>query len=482
MSRAAFPTPPRRPIWTGMPDLTRRSTIAAALTLPTAARVSAQGAAPLPGAGQPSSGSTSPAERPLFGAKTWTLGNGLRVVLDENHRAPVVAHYVFYGAGSGEDPGQLSGIAHFMEHMMFKGSGNVPSGDFSRLVAREGGQDNAFTSRDATAYYQHIESSRLALMMRMEADRMAGPAFNPDEFEAERNVVLEERRQVIESQPRSLFRESFDAAMYGRQHWRGRPIIGWPEEIRAISRQDMLDFFAARYAPSNAILLLAGDVTEARARELAEATYGLVPPRPFTPRDRAAMPATAAQDRIEVKERATREAIFTRTIAAPSLTWGETRHAYPLDVLAHILGGGTGSRLHRALVEAGLAVSGNASYDGETAGAAQFTLSATLRAPTTTVSLEAAVLAEVKRVLDDGVTEAETARAIRQQTAGTLLSLDGLGAANRVLGGVLTLGLPIEEAEYWPARLRAVTTAQVNEAARAVLPGALATTGWLLPA
>ena len=424
----------------------------------------------------------SPADRPLFGAKSWTLGNGLRVVLVENHRAPVVAHYVFYGAGSGEDPARLSGIAHFMEHMMFKGSGNVPSGDFSRMVAREGGQDNAFTSRDTTAYYQHVESSRLALMMRMEADRMAGPAFNPAEFEAERNVVLEERRQVIESQPRSLFRESFDAAMWGRQHWRGRPIIGWPEEIRAISRQDMLDFFAARYAPANAILLLSGDVTEARARELAEATYGLVPNRPFTGRARQAGPAAAEQGRIEVKERAPREAIFTRSIAAPSLTWGETRHAYPLDVLAHILGGGTGSRLHRALVESGLAVQGSAGYDGETAGAAQFAISATLRAPTTTAALEAAIMAEIQRVLDGGVTEAETARAIRQLTAGALLSLDGLGAANRMLGGTLTLGLPIEEAEHWPARLRAVTTAQVSEAARAVLPNALATTGWLLPA
>jgi zinc protease len=289
-----------------MPKLTRRTTIAAAIAMPAACS--------LPAAAQ-----TSPPaapERPLFGAKTWVLGNGLKVVLAENRRAPVVAHYVFYGAGSGEDPAGLSGIAHFMEHMMFKGSGNVPSGDFSRLVAREGGQDNAFTSRDATAYFQHVESSRLALMMRMEADRMAGPAFNPDEFEAERNVVLEERRQVIESQPRSLFQESFDAAMWGRQHWRGRPIIGWPEEIRAISRQDMLDFFAARYSPSNATLILAGDVTEARARDLAEATYGLVPARPFTPRARNATPASAVEERLERREAATREAVLMRAIAA----------------------------------------------------------------------------------------------------------------------------------------------------------------------
>jgi len=164
------------------------------------------------------------------------------------------------------------------------------------------------------------------------------------------------------------------------------------------------------------------------------------------------------------------------------MTWGESRHAHPLEILSHILGGGTGSRLHRAIVEGGLAVSASAGYDGETAGASIFSLSATLRAPTTREALEAAVMAEIAKLLDTGVTEAETARAIRQQTAGALLALDGLGAAPRMLGGTLTLGLPIEEAEYWPARLRAVTTAQVNEAARAVLPGALATTGWLLPA
>ena len=179
-----------------------------------------------------------PGERPLFGAKTWNLANGLRVVLDENHRAPVVAHYVFYGAGSGEDPAQLSGIAHFMEHMMFKGSGNVPSGDFSRLVAREGGQDNAFTSRDCTAYYQHIESSRLALMMLMEADRMAGPAFNPDEFEAERNVVLEERRQVIESQPRSACsaKASTPRCMAGSIGAAGRSSAGRRKSARSAGR------------------------------------------------------------------------------------------------------------------------------------------------------------------------------------------------------------------------------------------------------
>ncbi len=451
-----------------MEPMTRRTTIAAALALPATAT--------LP---PPARANT---DRPLFGAAHWRLANGLRVVHAPNRRAPVVAHYVFYGAGSGEDPPGLSGLAHFLEHMMFKGSSNVPTGAFSRAVAREGGQDNAFTSRDTTAYFQHVEASRLALMMRMEADRMAGPLFNAAEFESERGVVIEERRQVVETQPRSRFREAFDAAMWGAQHWRGRPIIGWMDEIRAITRADMLEFFAARYAPANAVLVIAGDAEEARVRDLVDETYARVPARAHLPRARDAVPAAPGEARIERRDPATRESIFTRAIAAPSATWGETRHANPLEVLGHILGGGTGSRLHRALVEAGLAVSAGAGFDGETAGASMFFISATLRAPTAREALEAAVDREIQRILDDGVTEMEVARARRQMTAGALLSLDGIGAAPRILGGVLTLGLPIEDAEHWPERMRAVTQAQVNEAARAVLPAALATTGWLLPA
>ncbi|WP_160121526.1 M16 family metallopeptidase [Rhodovarius lipocyclicus] len=454
--------------------LTRRTAISAAL--PLAAGIAA---AEAPARAQQPAPFTS---RPIFGAKQWRLANGLRVVLAESHRAPVVAHYVFYGAGSGEDPQGIGGVAHFMEHMMFKGSGNVPSGDFSRLVARQGGQDNAFTSRDVTAYYQHVESSRLALVMRMEADRMAGPLFNPAEFEAERSVVIEERRQVVESQPRSKFREAFDAAMWGRQHWRGRPIIGWEEEIRAISREDMLAFFSARYAPGNATLVVAGDVEEARLRELAEQTYGLIPARAFTPRNRGEIPIAPAMPRIEQTSPVTREASFSRAIAAPSATWGETRHAWPLEVLAHVLGGGTGSRLHRALVESGIAVAAGAGYDSDVAGASIFSVSATLRAPNTREALEQIVEAELRRLVQDGVTEAEVARSIRQTTAGAMLALDGLGAAPRMLGGALAIGLPMEDVEHWPEKLRAVTTEQVNEAARAVLVNPLTTAGWLLPA
>jgi zinc protease len=421
-------------------------------------------------------------DQPLFGAATWTLDNGLRVVLAENRRAPVAAHYLYVAAGSGEDPHGKSGIAHYLEHMMFKGSRDVPSGVFSRVVAREGGQDNAFTSRDMTAYFQTVETSRLPLMMRMEADRLAAPLMPPDEYEAERSVVLEERRQVIESNPRRRFSEDFDAAMWGRQHWRGRPIIGWEDEIRAITRQDMLDFHARYYRPANCVLVVAGDVREADLRRWAEEFYGPIPSGPDLPRERAAPPAEAGEPRLIRRTPDVREPSFLHAFAAPSATWGEAALSDPLDVLAHLLGGGPGSRIHKALVEEGLAVNAGASHNGQVLGVGSFFLYATPRPGVTTERIEQALNAVVAGLLDGGATEAELRRSIRQETAGALLALDGLGAAPRMLGGALSIGLPLEAVEFWPQRLAAVTLAQVNEAARKVLgaPG-VNMAGWLLP-
>jgi zinc protease len=366
--------------------------------------------------------------------------------------------------------------------MMFKGSREVAPGAFSLAVAREGGQDNAFTSRDVTAYHQTVEASRLPLVMRMEADRFAAPLFPAETLEPERAVVLEERRQRTDSNPRARFIEAFDAAMWGPQHWRGRPIIGWEPEIRAITREDMLDFFGRRYAPGNAVLVIAGDVREAEARRLSEELYGAVPARPFAGRDRASPPAAVPQPRLVTRDPTVREALVVRSFVAPSLTWGSAEQAWALEALAHLLGSGPGSRLYPALVETGLATAAGASYDGEVAGAGSFSVSATLRPGVEPERLEAALDAALDALLQEGPTEAERARSVRQITAGAVLTLDSLGGVPRMLGGALAIGLPLELVEYWPRRLRAVTLAQVTEAARAVLhPRAPSTTGWLLP-
>jgi len=423
------------------------------------------------------------AERPLFGATLRTLPNGLRVAHVEQRRAPVVAQYAYVAAGSGEDPPGLSGIAHYLEHMLFKGSPRVASGEFSRRVAREGGVDNAFTSRDVTGYFQHVEASRLPLIAMMEADRFAGALIPASEMESERRVVLEERAQRTGSSPRALFFENFDAAMWGPQHWRGRPIIGWEDEIRAISHADLIAFFRARYAPGNAVLVVAGAVSAEDFWRMAEQEWGAVPAGPAVPRNRAGPPAAPPTPRyVRNDPRLRGEATFLRSWQAPSMTAGEARHSEPLEVLRHLLGGGQGSRLHRALVEPGHAVSVGASYDGDVAGWTDFDVFVTPRRETPPARAEELAMATIKRLLDDGgPTEAEVSRSIRQMSAGALMALDGLGAAPRMLGNALAIGLPAETVEFWPRRLRAVTRAQVAEAAILVLGRAPSGSAWLLP-
>ncbi|WP_240791325.1 pitrilysin family protein [Roseomonas sp. AR75] len=456
--------------------MTRRTALQAA------AACAAATALPADASAQPSLPAAI-AERPLFGATLRTLPNGLRVAFVENRRAPVIAQYAYVSAGGGEDPHGRSGVAHFLEHMMFKGSPQVASGEFSRRVAREGGNDNAFTSRDVTAYFQHVEASRLDLVALMEADRFAAARLPESELESERQVILEERAQRTGSSPRALFFEGFQAAMWGPQHWHGRPIIGWEDEIRAITHADLIAFHRARYAAGNAVLVVAGAVPPDAFWEVVEQRWGALPAGPPVPRDRASPPAEIPTPRYTRNDPRLRgEAVFLRSWQAPSLTAGETRLGEPLEVLRHLLGGGTGSRLHRALVETGLAVSAGASYDSDSASWTDFGVSAVPRREVEPGRVEEAAIAEVKRLLDaGGPTEAEVARSIRQMTAGSLLALDGLGAAPRMIGGALAVGLPLDTVEFWPARLRAVTRDQVAEAAVAVLGKAPSASGWLLP-
>ena len=467
----------------GMPPLTRRAALASAAVMPAAlaGRAPAQAPPPSPALEAPP---PIPADRPLFGANLWRMPNGLRVAHVRTRGAPVVAHYLFYGVGAGDDPAGKSGLAHFLEHMMFKGSEHVPDGEFSRRVAREGGQDNAYTSRDVTAYHQTVEATRLKLVAMMEADRLRAPLYPAEGVEPERAVILEERRQRTESDPRARFREAYDAAMWGRQHWRGRPIIGWPDEIRAITRQDMLDFHQRWYAPANAVLVVAGAVDEDALRRVVEDEYGGATGGEPVTRRRAEPPPAPLEPRLVRNDAGIREAQMIRSWIAPTLTWGrgaaDSQHAHPLEVLSHLLGGGPGSRLHKALVQTGLAVAAGANYDSDALGADSFPIYATPRGDTTPAQVEKAVEEEIARLLDEGVTAEEVARSQRQLTAGALLSLDGIGAAPRLLGGTLAIGLPLDAVEHWPARIRAVTPEAVMAAARAVFTHP-SITGWLLP-
>jgi zinc protease len=448
-----------------MPELDRRTVIAG---LPAAAMLAAS--APV---------HARPAGTPVFGAETFTLPNGLTAAVIPMRRAPVVAHMVWYRVGGADEPPGLSGMAHFLEHMMFKGTTSLGPGEFSRRVAREGGRDNAFTGHDYTGYFQQVAADRLELVMRMEADRMANLALDARETESERLVILEERRQVIDNVPTRRFRERLATLLY-LNHPYGRPIIGWEHEIRAIPREELLTFHERFYGPGNAILVVQGDVTTEQVRRLAEATYGQVPPSPRVARVRPQEPPAEGVRRLALPDPRVREPQMARLWLAPN-AGAEPDQADALEVLAHILGSGPTSRLWRALVDPGLAASASASYGGETVDPTEFGLYANPRPGVEAARVEAAVDDAITRLLDDGVTAAEVAQAIRQMTAGAAFARDSLMGGARTIGAALAVDLPLDHVEHWPSRIAAVTPARVAEAARAVLRRDAAVTGWLMP-
>ena len=443
-----------------MPRLTRRGTLAlpGLLALPAAARIP---------------------DRPLFGTELSTLPNGLTVARIPRPDSPVAVHMIWVKAGGTQDAEHRSGTAHFLEHMMFKGTPTLRAGGFSRAIARMGGADNAFTTLDVTAYHQEVGADDLETTMRMEADRFVHALIPADQIGPEREVVLEERRQRTDVSPRARFREALTAALWG-DHPRGRPVIGWPDDIRAITRDDLAAFHVGRYAPGNAVLVVQGGPEETPA--LIAEIWGAVPSRAFVPRREPPPPAAPTAPRLEKREAGVAEPSFSRAWIAPSLTTGETRHALPLEVLTGVLGGGPGGRLHRTLVAPGLATSAFAVYDSESAGAGEFVIIAAPRRDVEPGKLEAAIDALLADLLDNGPAEEEVARAIRQATSGALLALDSAQGAARSVGSVLSAGLPLDMAEFWPRELAAVTTPLVHEAARAVLGRGPAITGWLLPA
>ena len=416
-----------------------------------------------------------------FNPETFTLGNGLEVVVIPNHRAPVVTHMVWYKAGAADEPAGKSGIAHFLEHLMFKGTGKVGPGEFSKIVARNGGRDNAFTSQDYTSYFQRVARDRLELVMEIEADRMVNLKLSDEVVLPEREVILEERRSRIDNDPGSLLVEAMEAALYMNHPYR-EPIIGWENEIRGLDRADALAFYRRHYAPNNAILVVAGDITAAELRPLAEKYYGAIAPGPVPARVRPQEPAQHAERRVILKSPRVSQPAWTRSYLAPSFAGGETRHAYALQVLAQLFGGGTTSRLYRAVVvEAGLAASAGARYDPSSLDLTAFSVQASPRPGVELPRIEAAMDAEIAKLLADGVTADQVERAKKRLRASAIYARDSMFAAARIFGVALTTGLSVAEVEEWPERIAAVTVEQVNAAARAVLRPSYSVTGELLP-
>jgi zinc protease len=419
----------------------------------------------------------------VFGAKERVLDNGLRVVAVEIDRAPVVTHMVWYRVGAMDEPPGKSGIAHFLEHLMFKGTETRGPGEFSERVARHGGRDNAFTAQDYTGYFQSVASDRLDMVMEMEADRMVNLKIAEDHFEPEKLVVLEERAQRTDSDPSSILWEQSAAAFY-RNHPYAIPIIGWRHEIEALTIRDALDFYEDWYAPNNAIVVVSGDVSAEEVFALAEKHYGPIPARDLPERPALIEPPLTVETRVTLADPRVRQPSLV--IRKPAPSWGtsdDKNELYALDVLMEILGGGNTGLLSRALVvEDGVAVAAGAWFSGSNRGPGHVGLYVSPADGVDLEAAEAALRAELSDILERGVTEEEVARArIRLQDAAAT-ARDSLSGPARAIGASLIIGAELADIETWPDRIGAVTADAVNAAARRVLTAPGEVVNVLLPA
>lgn len=417
----------------------------------------------------------------VFNPETATLANGMQVVVVSKRSAPVITHMVWYKVGSMDEPQGKSGLAHFFEHLMFKGTETVPSGQFSEIVAKNGGQDNAFTSLDYTAYFQAIAADRLELVMRLEADRMRNLNLDPAEIETERLVIFEERRSRTDNRPGARLAEQSNAAFY-RNHPYGRPIIGWEHEIRDLTHEDIKAFYDRWYAPNNAVLVVVGDVSMADVLPLAEKYYGVIPAAEVPPPVDWREPPHLGDSTVVLRDKDVAQPSWNKRYLAPSYLYGATEHAYPLQVLTEVLTGGTTSPLYSSLVvEQKVAAAAGAWYSVDGRGPSTFGFYVSPASGKTLDEAVAAIEAKVDEILESGVSEEDVARAIVRLTDAAELAKDSFQGIARTLGAAVTIGRTVEDVEAWPDRIAAVTVEQVNDALRYVLTSRSAMVSKLLP-
>ena len=410
----------------------------------------------------------------------FALANGMQVLVIPDHRAPVATQMLWFKVGAVDDPPGISGLAHFFEHMMFRGTKQVTDDAFSQTIAKNGGETNAFTDHDYTAFYEQIAKDRLPLAMKLEADRLANLDLSDSHVAPERDVVLEERRMRVDNEPQSLMNEQMHAALH-LSHPYGRPVIGWSDEIRRIDRVSAQNFYDHHYAPNNAILVIAGDVTPEDVRKMAQDAYGNVPARTLEPRAEFTEPPRMAETRMTIVRPDARVPLFSRIYRVPSYTQGAPGQAEGLETFAQLLGGDQTSTLYRVLVEQKkLATDAGASYDGNVRDAGEFSVYAV---PRPGVSLEALEKA-VDQVL--GVTtlalprDSDLARAKTGLIASVTYRRDSQFALASAYGQALVIGLTVDDVNEWPARIRAVSAEGARKAAQS-LSRKDAVTAYLIP-
>ncbi len=414
--------------------------------------------------------------------ETFTLRNGLQVIVITDRRAPVVTHQLWYRVGSADEPRGLSGIAHFFEHLMFKGTREIGPGEFMRILRRNGAEVNASTSWDWTVYYARIARDRLEIVMRMEADRMRNLRFSDETFASERDVIVEERRMRVDNAPSAVLGERMRAMLWPH-HPYGTPVIGWLHEIQSLDRASALAFYQTWYAPNNAVLVVTGDVDAAELRPLVERYYGrLRPTRDLPARAWTRDPPSVGPLRVSHTDPKVRQPSLSRIYRAISYGTDEGRQAHALDVAMEILGGSETSRLYRALVEEQrIAVSAGAGASTSGLGGGSVTVYATPAEGVTLEQIEAAIDAEIARFLRDGPTDAELARAKASLAAAAIYSRDSQESLANIYGASIVQGESIDDVVTWPRDIRAVTRDEVIAIARATLDLDASVTGYLLP-
>jgi zinc protease len=410
----------------------------------------------------------------------FVLANGLEVVVIPDRRAPVVTHMIWYRVGSADEEPGKSGIAHFLEHLMFKGTAKNPAGRFSQVVAGIGGQENAFTGTDYTGYFQRAAREHLATVMEFEADRMTGLVLNDAEVASERDVVLEERRTRTDNDPAAQLAEAAQAALYVN-HPYGRPVIGWEHEIRALNRADAFAFYRRHYAPNNAILVVAGDVSADEVRALAEKIYGKVARQPdVKARLRPVEPEPRTHRRVVLADPRVAQPSLSRSYLVPSYRTAKDNEALALEVLSQILGGGSTSRLYRALVvDQAVAANAGAWYQGTSIDLSRLGIWASPRPGVALDDLERAVDAVIAEIATNGVAADELARVKTRLVANSIYSQDSQASLARIYGAALVVGLSVEHVKTWPDRIRAVTADEVRAVAGKFLDLKRAVTGHL---
>ena len=419
----------------------------------------------------------------LSGVSEFKLDNGLQVIVVPDHRAPVVTHYVWYRVGSADEPAGVSGIAHFLEHLMFKSTDKIASGAFSKIIAKLGGQDNAFTNYDVTGYYQRIAKDRLKTVMEMEADRMVNLRLTEREVATEREVILEERRSRTENNPSAILSEQMSAALYQNHPYR-IPIIGWMHEMAKLSREDALTFYKRFYAPNNAIVVVAGDVAVDEVKSLAQAAYGSLKPNPDIKQQRVRPqePPHRAPRRVELRDPRAGNASVRRFYLTPSTPTAAPGEAEALYLMMKIAANGSTSRLYQRLVsEEKIASSAGGWYSGSGLDSGSIGIYAVAAEGMDLGKLEAGMDSVLHELREKGVTEGELDRAKKAFIAEFVYESDSQSAlARRYAEGAL-LGQTIEVVNDFPAAIARVTVADIARVAAKHLDIRNSVTGTLIP-